>query len=259
MANTDLTTSPLAYLAEHLDTIKKLGVTVLHLMPPFPMGKLLRKGIGSPYAVRDYKAVDEEHGSIEELKALVESAHREGLKIILGMVPNHTSRDHVWAKAHPDYYVKAPDGTMAYDIDWTDTAKLNYEEPSLREAMIDVYDYWLSFLGNNDGFDGFRVDMAHFINDLTFWNDALPTLKNGHSNRQLLFMAECYGMENNIDLFARGFNAAYDDDFYKCGLYFYGSGQEGFFLHLAGQRRAEESRVQGSLRRVSLQRHCGSV
>jgi len=225
-------TSPLAYLTEHLSTLRDLGINVLHLMPPFAMGIEDRKGIGSPYAVRDYTKIDPEFGTIDELRALIRTAHAAGLKVILGMVPNHTSRDNVWVDGHPEYYVKDAKNRIAFDLDWTDTAKLDYRVPAVRQAMAEVCELWLSFLGPNenghaDGVDGFRFDMAHFINDVSFWNETLPRLQEQHPDRELLFLAECYGMENNLDLFTRGINAAYDDEFYKVCEYFYGLDAEG--------------------------------
>jgi glycosidase len=154
------------------------------------------------------------------------------MKVIIGMVPNHTSRDHVWVTNNPSYYVSDGEGTIVYDLDWTDTAKLNYLDPGLRREMTETYDHWLSILGTNedgqpDGVDGFRVDMAHFINDLSFWNEALPELRQRHAGRELLFLAECYGTENSLDLFTRGFNAAYDDLLYKVWELFYGRDADG--------------------------------
>src|SRR5215213_11701458 len=77
-----------------LDRLKNLGVTVLWLMPVHPVGKLKAKGtIGSPYAVRDYYAVNPDYGTAEELKRLVREAHTRRLKVIIDIVANHTSWD----------------------------------------------------------------------------------------------------------------------------------------------------------------------
>jgi glycosidase len=195
-------------------------------MPPFEMGKLHRKGIGSPYAARNYTAVDPEYGTMDELKTLIKRARQLGFRFILGMMPNHTSRDHVWIESHPEYYVQDEHGQIIYDLDWSDTAKLNYTDPGLRQAMFDVYDFWLSLLGNGDGVDGFRIDMAHFINDLSFWDETIAPLCQKYSDRDLLFLAECYGIDNSLDLFRRGFNASYDDAFYKLLEHYYGTDRE---------------------------------
>lgn len=224
--------SPLAYLTRHLPRLRRLGFNVLYLLPPYPIGLYARKGIGSPYASRDFTAVEPEYGSKAELLALIRRAHQLRLKVIFDITPNHTARDHVWMTEHPEYYVRSADGSAFHDCDWSDTAKLDYTQPALRQAMIAVYDHWLSCLGPDDsgqpdGIDGFRLDMAHFINDKSFWNEALPLLRARHPRRELLFLAECYGFENNLDLFARGINAAYDDDFYKLAQYAYAVDETG--------------------------------
>lgn len=224
---TPVTESPLVYVTGKLPVIQKLGVNTLYLMPPFVSGLAERKGIGSPYAIRDYRAVDPEYGTLEELQAFVRTAHELGFKVIFDITPNHSSRDNVWVESHPEYFVRREDGSLFHDLDWSDTAKLDYRQPGLRREMVAFYDYWLGFLGKDadgrpDGIDGFRLDMAHFINDKSFWNEAMPVLKERHAGRQLLFLAECYGLHNNLDLFERGINAAYDDDFYKICNHLYG-------------------------------------
>ena len=218
--------SPLAYLERSLPVIRRLGVTVVYLMPCYPIGREGRKGIGSPYAIRDFTAVDEEFGTLPELQAVVRRAHALGLRVILDITPNHTSRDHVWTREHPEYYVASANGGLFHDLDWSDTAKLDYRRPELRQAMREVYASWLGCLGPGshgeaDGVDGFRLDMAHFINEPGFWNETLPWLRARHASRELLFLAECYGTANNLALFGRGVNAAYDDDFYKVCQYGY--------------------------------------
>ena len=235
-----LAESPIAYLTKHLPRLRRLGFNVVYLLPPYPIGHFARKGIGSPYASRDFTAVEPEYGSKTEILDLIRRAHALKLKVLFDITPNHTARDHVWMTTHPDYYVQAADGSAFFDCDWSDTAKLDYTNPALRQAMIQVYDHWLSVLGPDehghpDGIDGFRLDMAHFINDKSFWDEALPVLRARHPNRDLLFMAECYGFDNNADLFARGMDAAYDDDFYKLCQYAYAVDEAGnSLLRLSG-------------------------
>ena len=224
--------SPLAYLRRGLPTLRRLGADLLYLLPPYPIGVDGRKGIGSPYASRDFRAIEPEYGTFEEMTDLVRDAHRLGLKVIFDITPNHTARDHVWMQGGAPFYVKNPDGSVFHDCDWSDTAKLDYTNPALRREMIDVYDAWLEFLGRDrsglsDGVDGFRLDMAHFINDRGFWDEAVDELQREHAGRDLLFLAECYGRDNNLDLFKRGINAAYDDDFFKVAVNLYGVDESG--------------------------------
>ncbi len=246
MREKPLAESPIAYVTRNLPQLRKFGVNVLYIMPPYTMGKAQRKGIGSPYAASNFLAIEEEHGTLEEMKQLVRRAHKLSLKVIFDITPNHTSPDHVWISEHPEYYVKRDNGDIFYDLDWSDTAKLDYTAPGLRKAMMEVYDHWLSFLGpdangNPDGVDGFRLDMAHFINDKSFWNEAMPLLKERHASRQLLFMAECYALVNNLDLFERGINGAYDDDFYKCCQFLYGMTENTFKSRIIPDPSMEEN------------------
>src|SRR5690349_17889272 len=71
-------------ITSSLDTLKDLGVNILWLMPIHPIGEKMRKGtIGSPYAVRDYDAINSEYGTEADLKRLVQEAHKRDLKVII--------------------------------------------------------------------------------------------------------------------------------------------------------------------------------
>src|SRR5206468_10662739 len=74
-----------------LDSIKALGVNVIYLMPHYPVGKL--KSVNSPYCVRDYKAVNPEFGTLDDLRALVDGAHRRNMAVLIYWVANHSSFD----------------------------------------------------------------------------------------------------------------------------------------------------------------------
>ncbi|HQQ61534.1 MAG TPA: alpha-amylase family glycosyl hydrolase, partial [Kiritimatiellia bacterium] len=129
-----LAESPLAYLTRHLPRLRRLGFNVLYLLPPYPIGHFARKGIGSPYASRDFTDIEPEYGTRAEALALIRRAHELKLKVIFDITPNHTARDHVWMAEHPEYYVQAADGSAFFDCDWSDTAKLDYTNPALRHA-----------------------------------------------------------------------------------------------------------------------------
>ncbi len=217
--------SPIAFLTRNLEHIKTLGANVVYLMPPFPTGVEGRKGVGSNYSIRDFKAVDSEYGTLDEFKALVARVHELGLKIIVDLTPNHTSRDHVWTQVE-GVHCRRADGSLFYDFDWSDVAKLDYANTRTRQEMAGVLAFWLE-LCSGDGVDGFRFDMAHMINDLSFWDETLPGLQQACPDRKLLFLAESYGVGNNRGLFGRGMNAAYDDDFYKVCFDGYARDQSG--------------------------------
>ncbi len=217
--------SPLQFLTRNLDYIKEFGANVVYMMPPFPMGVEERKGVGSNYSIRDFRAIEPEYGTMEDFVGLVGRVHELGMRIIVDLTPNHTSRDNVWTSVD-GIHCRNGDGSLYYDYDWSDTAKLDYTNPKTRHEMHGVLAFWLDVC-DGDGVDGFRFDMAHMINDLSFWDDALPELKVRYSGRDLLFLAESYGVENNRGLFERGMNAAYDDDFYKVCAYGYARGEDG--------------------------------
>ena len=69
--------------------------------------------------------------------------------------------------------------------------------------------------------------MAHFINDTGFWDESLPTLRAKYRDRELLFLAESYGTDNNLALFKRGMGAGYDDDLYKVCQFGYARDETG--------------------------------
>ena len=107
-------------------------MNVLWLMPIHPIGQAKKKGaIGSPYAVRDYYAINPAYGTKEDLRQLVQEAHRRQMKVIIDIVANHTAWDSVMM-AHPDFYKHDASGQITYPHDWTDVAALDYSNPKLR-------------------------------------------------------------------------------------------------------------------------------
>ncbi|HYG18838.1 MAG TPA: alpha-amylase family glycosyl hydrolase, partial [Ohtaekwangia sp.] len=75
-----------------LDHLKELGVNVVWLMPVYEIGEL--NGIGSPYAIRNYKKINPSFGTLENLRSLVKEAHARDMAVILDWVANHTAWDH---------------------------------------------------------------------------------------------------------------------------------------------------------------------
>jgi glycosidase len=156
-----------AGVTAQLDRLKDLGVNILWLMPVHPIGREKKKGpVGSPYAVRDYYAVNPDYGKPADLKRLVAEAHRRGMKVIIDVVANHTSWDSVMMKT-PEFYVRDAAGRITYPHDWSDVAELNYESPRLRRYMIDMLKFWLS----EYDVDGFRCDVAAEV-PTDFWEQA---------------------------------------------------------------------------------------
>ena len=147
-----------------LPRIKKLGVDVIWLMPIHPCGVENRKGsLGSPYAISDYRAVNPEYGTLEDLKALVADIHELGMKCIIDVVYNHTSPDSVLAQTHPQWFYHKEDGSFGNRIgDWYDVIDLDYANRELWDYQIETLKYWAQIV------DGFRCDVAPLV-PLDFW------------------------------------------------------------------------------------------
>jgi len=173
-------------LINKLDYIEWLGVDCLWLLPFFP-SPLRDDG----YDVADYRGIAPDYGSMEDFRAFLDEAHRRGLRVIADLVLNHTSDQHLWfqeARSSPqspkrDYYVwsetdKRYEKARIIFIDteksnwtWDSVAKayywhrffshqpdLNYDNPELQKAMLDVMAFWLE-----QGLDGFRCDAVPYL------------------------------------------------------------------------------------------------
>ena len=147
-----------------LDRIKDLGVDVIWLLPIHPIGEECRKGtLGSPYAIRDYRAVNPEYGTMEDFTRLVDDIHRHDMKCIIDVVYNHTSPDSFLAMNHPEWFYHRPDGSFGNRIaDWYDVIDLDYNQQGLWDYQIETLKQWAAIV------DGFRCDVAPLI-PLDFW------------------------------------------------------------------------------------------
>ncbi len=163
-----------------------LGVDAIWLSPFYPSPM---KDFG--YDVSDYCDVDPIFGTLHDFDRLLAAAHQRHLRIIIDLVPNHTSEEHPWflesrsSRANPkrDWYTwrdPGPDGGppnnwlsafggKAWEFDETtgqyylhsflrSQPDLNWRNPAVQEAMFEVVRFWL-----DRGVDGFRLDVAHFI------------------------------------------------------------------------------------------------
>lgn len=164
--------------ARELPRLKELGVDILWFMPIHPISEVNRKGeLGSYYAVKDYKAFNPEFGTIEQFKAVVDEAHKLGMKVILDWVPNHTGCDNAWVAEHPEWYSKNDKGEMYGPFDWTDVYELNYDNREMRAAMVDALAFWLKEID----VDGFRCDVAMEV-PTDFWDETRPQLDSVKSD-----------------------------------------------------------------------------
>ena len=179
-------TGDLAGITAKLDYLHWLGVDCLWLLPFYQSP--LRDG---GYDISDFWTILPEYGDLADAVELVEEAHKRGIRVIADLVMNHTSDQHPWFvesrqdRTNPkaDWYVWRDDDSAYRDarIIFVDTEKsnwtfdsqrgqyywhrffahqpdLNYDNPEVAEAMLDVCRYWLDI-----GLDGFRLDAVPYL------------------------------------------------------------------------------------------------
>lgn len=187
----DLFSDNLAKLDDHISYFKKLGLTYLHLMPLLAVPKGDNDG---GYAVSDYRAINPDIGTMEELSKLAAALREEGISLALDFVFNHTSDEHMWAQkaksGDPDfmaYYYTYPDRELPDQFQkylrdifptirkgsftWCEEMKrwvwttfnsfqwdLNYSNPEVFRAMAEE----MLFLANQ-GVKVLRLDAVAFI------------------------------------------------------------------------------------------------
>ena len=147
--------------------IKDLGIDIVYLLPIHPIGLKDRKGeVGSPYAIYDYYEIAKENGSLDDFKLLVDEVHKRGMKLMIDIVFNHTSRDSILTQKHPEWFYHKPDGSFANRVgDWSDITDFDFSNREVWDYLIDVLKYWAQYA------DGFRCDVAPLL-PLDFWLEA---------------------------------------------------------------------------------------
>jgi len=167
----------LAGIIEKLDYLKDLGVTVLYLNPIFDSGS------AHGYDTHDYLKVSPKFGTKEDLRQLLDEAHKRGMRVIFDFVPNHTGLG-FWAfqdvvkkgksSSYWDWYFIhkwpfTPGASTAYDAWWGvgSLPKLNTANPEVKEYLFKVVRHWLNF-----GADGWRVDVPNeLVKAKEFFNE----------------------------------------------------------------------------------------
>jgi maltose alpha-D-glucosyltransferase / alpha-amylase len=173
-------------LTNKLDYFVDLGVDCLWLLPMYP-SPLVDDG----YDIADYYNIHPDYGTLDDFKLFLNEAHARGLRVITDLVLNHTSNQHPWfldsrsskTSEYRDYYVwsstdqKYKDTriifidsqTSNWEFDpltgeyywhrfYPEQPDLNFDNPKVQEAMIDIMRYWLDI-----GMDGFRVDAVPYL------------------------------------------------------------------------------------------------
>lgn len=148
-----------------LDRIKNLGVDIIYLLPVHEIGVTGRKGTyGSPYAIKDYYSISKDLGTKDDLITLIKEVHARDMEIILDMVFNHTAIDNVLTINHDDYYDHDENNNRYNKAGgWLDVIDLNTHKKEVEDYLVNVLKHYVSL-----GVDGFRFDVASFINKNIF-------------------------------------------------------------------------------------------
>jgi alpha-glucosidase len=160
----------LAGIRSRLDYLRSLGVDGLWLTPFFPS-----PGADHGYDVSSYVDVDPQFGTLADFDDLVRDAHALDLRIVIDLVPNHTSIEHPWFREHPDYYVWTDEpnnwlsvfGGPAWERDERtgryylhlfapEQPDLDWHNPAVQDEFERIFRFWL-----DRGVDGIRIDVAH--------------------------------------------------------------------------------------------------
>ena len=176
----------IAGLRQRLDHVAGLGVDALWINPWYPSPQA-----DAGYDVADYRAIDPAYGTLEEAEILIREAHDRGLRVLLDIVPNHTSDQHPWfqaalagdSDARARYifrpgrgedgtlppndwtsgfggpaWTRVPDGSWYCHLFTPEQPDLDWTNPEVLAEFEDVLRFWF-----DRGADGFRIDVAHAL------------------------------------------------------------------------------------------------
>ena len=197
-----------AAVEQDLDRIKKLGVDIIWFMPIHPVGEKAKKGeLGSPYAIKNFREINPEFGTMEDFKSVVNAIHEKGMKCIIDVVYNHTSPDSWFVENRPEFFYKKPDGSMGNRVgDWSDIVDLDYN-------YKDRWDYQIATLKMRAGIvDGFRCDVAPLI-PMEFWMRARKEV--AEVNPDCIWLSESVEPDFIMHLRSRGMVAHSDGEVYQ--------------------------------------------
>ncbi|MDP2425720.1 MAG: alpha-amylase family glycosyl hydrolase [bacterium] len=206
-------------LIQDLDRIKELGVDMVYVLPVHPIGELKRKGsMGSPYSIQDYRQISPDLGTMADFQTLIHEVHKRNMQFMMDIVFNHTSRDSVLLKSHPEWFYKNIHGQFANRVgDWWDITDLDFRKSKdLWVELIDILEFYAI-----QGVDAFRCDVASIV-PLEFW--ALARKRVSRINKNIIWLSESvhggfvkYLRDQGIDAWSEAemysvFDMAYDYD-----------------------------------------------
>jgi glycosidase len=191
-----------------LPYLQDLGVTALWLSPVnlSPVGDF-------GYAVKDYFELNPDYGTKDDFRALVQSAHEHGIRVLMDFVPNHISDEHPYsvdaakygkASHYYDFFDRNADGEITHYFDWSNLNNLDYDNVEVRNMEIAAFSYWV----REFDVDGFRVDACWGIKKRRpgfwpVWRQELKRIKP-----DLMLIAEASARDPYY--FSNGFDVGYD-------------------------------------------------
>ena len=206
----------------HLPEIAAMGFDILYMPPIHPIGSAYRKGknnsttaldgdVGSPWAIgaaptKDneggHKAILPELGTLADFDHLVKAAAEHKMEIALD-IAFQCSPDHPWVKAHPNWFIIRPDGTIQYAENppkkYQDIYPLNFESPDWRglwDELYSVFEFWIK-----RGVKVFRVDNPH-TKALPFWEWCIGELREKYPDT--IYLAEAFTRPHVMYSLAKG-------------------------------------------------------
>ena len=207
-------------IIEKIDYLDDLGIDIIW-MNPFFDSPLVDNG----YDVRDYRSILTRYGDMNDFQKMIDTLHDRGIKFVLDVVVNHTSKEHFWfeqsrssrdnpyrnyyhwwpaEKGDPPYRYSIfdPEGAWEYDEKTNayylhyfadEQPDLNWENPAVRQEVYDIMEFWIE-----KGVDGFRLDAFQFASKDTLF----PEFPKGHEKDFIKW----YGMRPPLHDYLREMN-----------------------------------------------------
>lgn len=218
-------------VTQKLDYVKDMGFNGIWLMPIHPSPTYHK------YDVKDYYAIDDVYGTLEDFDTLIEQAHARGIKVIIDLVFNHTSSEHPWFLQACDYirkngkpggqygdfynfntkelsgYSKVSGTNYYYEARfWSGMPDLNLNSQSVKSEMTKIMKYWLE----DHNVDGFRLD-------------AVTSYYTGNLDKNVSFLSWLNTTAKSIKSDCYIVGEAWEGNDVQINNY-YKSGCDGFFL-----------------------------
>ncbi|MBK8127908.1 MAG: T9SS type A sorting domain-containing protein [bacterium] len=190
-----------------MQRIADLGVSAIWMMPIFEGPS------DHGYEITDYYTIEQDYGTNEDLRELVEAAHAHGLKVVLDMVINHTGIGHPFMQDaqrygrnshYWDWYDRNGNGDYTFYYDWSSLPNINLDNPEASRYYIDMCKYWVEEFD----IDGYRCDVAWGPMERSpqFWVDWRRELKK--IKPEVFLLGEAGASDFNI--YNERFDLSYD-------------------------------------------------